>query len=95
MQTITIPDQEKVINVLKRANYEVSGRQQIINFMIANNMRNHDSFKEYWQEYLDYLMAYEVLKDKFEKEYIIPAVGENAAKKWEVDFITDEIRLYN
>ena len=94
MRTITIPDQKQAIAPLKKANYEVHGRQQIINFMVTNGMKDHPNFKEYWQEYLNYMMAYEKLKEEFYKIHIAP-IETNRDVRWEVDFIYDEIRIYD
>lgn len=95
MRVITIPDQENAIAILKKANYEVLGRQQIINFMITNGLKEHTHFKDYWQEYLDYTAAYELLKEEFKTKYIIPIVGDDSTKIWEVDFINNEVRIHD
>lgn len=95
MRVLEIPNQDELITVLERAAYEVSCRNNIINFMIQNGLKESDSFKEYWEEYLVYFKAYEKLKYEFSINHVKPNAGKNFNGQWEVNFHTKEIILHD
>ena len=91
MRLLEIPNQEEVILTLERASYEVSCRQNIINFMVRDGMIETDNFKKYWNEYILYTKAYDQLKYEFQDTYI----SKDFSGNWEIDFNTKEIKLYD
>ena len=95
MRILNIDNQNEILNILERADYEVSCRRNIINFMIRDGMNNTENFQKYWDEYILYTKAYDKLKYEFQRDYIIPNAGENFTGRWEVDFRTQEIKLYD
>lgn len=95
MRLLEIPNQEEEIKILERASYEVQCRQQIITFMINNNMNENENYKKYWEEYILYTQAYNVLKLNFQNNFIKKYAGQDFSGNWEVDFNTKEIKLYD
>jgi hypothetical protein len=95
MRLLTIEDQEHIIDALERASYEVTCRENLLNHMIRNDLKDTDAYKEYWEEYLYFTKAYEVLKKNFQLNYVQKHAGENFKGRWEVDFFTKEIKLYD
>jgi hypothetical protein len=94
MRLLNIENKEDAINALERASYEVLCRQNIINYMISNNMKGTDNYNEYWEEYLYFSKAYEVLKKNFQVNYILK-LEPDFRGRWEVDFFTKEVKLYD
>lgn len=95
MRLLEINNQEEMIAILERASYEVQCRRNIINFMINDGMNNTENFNKYWEEYILYTKAYDKLKHDFQVNHVIPNAGENFQGRWEVDFNTREIKLYD
>lgn len=91
MRLLEIPNQEEIILILERANYEVQCRKSIINFMVSDGLNETENFKKYWNEYILYTKAYEQLKYEFQRDYIPKDFSGN----WEIDFNTKEVKLYD
>lgn len=94
MRIIEIPNQKEAILVLEKINYEVQGHQNILNFMIINNLTDSAQYKKCWNEYLALLKQYDIEKENFRKTYIVPEVGNNFNGTWEVNFITQEVSIH-
>ncbi len=95
MRLLEIPDKDEQIAILERAAYEVECRNNIINYMVSNGLKDSESYKEYWEEYLTYSKAYNKLKYDFQINYIIPNAGKKFNGHWEINFFTKEIMLYD
>ena len=93
MKLLEIPNQEQIILTLETASYEVQCRQNIINLMVRDNLTETENFKKFWNEYKLYTKAYDHLKYEFERDYILPNVGEDFQGEWEVDFYTKEVKI--
>ena len=93
MKISILPENFNILNILERAHYEVSGRENIIKFMLINNLSNSDTYKEYWKEYLDYLKVYELCKNDFVTQCIIPVIGVKPTASWEVNFDAKEVTI--
>ena len=95
MRLLNIANQEEIIDSLERASYEVTCRENLLNYMIKNNLKDTDAYREYWEEYLYFSKAYEVLKHNFQLKYVQEYAGKDFKGRWEVDFFTKEIKLYD
>lgn len=90
---ISLENYESEINILERAYYEVSARENIIKFMIQNNQNDLPQFKEFWNEYLHYLKAYEIIKNDFKNNCIDTELGYSFTGFWQVDFAKKEVTI--
>lgn len=96
MRLLEIPNQEEEIKILERASYEVSCRQNIINFLIKDGIDLNDKkYKNYWDEYILYTIAYDQLKQNFQENQILKAMGQDFTGNWEVDFQKRVIKIYD
>lgn len=97
MRTIILQGQkeEELLRILERAHYEVTGRENIVNFMAINNMTDQEVYKNYWNEYLQYLKAYNKIKNTFTDIIVKPMLQEEeSSKNWHVDFDKKELVIY-
>jgi hypothetical protein len=65
MYNIDMSNYSKELDTLERTMYELKGRENVINFMIINGLKSHENYNYFWEEYLLYLKAYEILKKEF------------------------------
>ena len=52
----------EIYNEIRKSYLEQLGYQNIIIYMINNNMRNSESYKIYFKEYIEALGKYEIIK---------------------------------
>ena len=52
----------EIYNEIRKSYLEQLGYQIIIIYMINNNMRNSESYKIYFKEYIEALGKYEIIK---------------------------------
>lgn len=95
MRLLELDNKEELIFPLERASYEVRARRDICQFMVADGMANNENYKAYYNEYLLYMKAYDKMKQDFQDNYILPNVGKDFTGSWEVDFNTQEIKIYD
>jgi hypothetical protein len=83
------------VNKLQKAHYEVMGRQNIINYMISNDMKNQPTYTEIWTEYLDCLAKYDAIKKEFTTICVSKIMSENnitiTTQTWTIDFDKKEL----
>lgn len=90
-------EDEEFINKLERVHYEVIGRQHIVNYMNLNGMNNDENYQNLWEEYLQYLKVYDILKNQINEKYLNPAIKQKIISQnytWEIDFDTSRIKVY-
>ena len=95
-KVITINDELK--NYIERLGHEVEGAKELIAFMIDSGRDiKSDTFKEYNDEYIRALTAYNIAKEELSKKYIPEALLEKDASgtKWELKFATSELTITN
>lgn len=86
---------EQLIFYLERMTYELLARENIIEFMTIHDWKDTDKYNKIWEEYLQYLKAYDILKEEFRIKYIAPYLQEdNFNQKWKLNFITKEVIVY-
>ena len=94
MNTATILDMSKFeneINSLERIHYEIDARTRIINLMIEEgNYEHNDNFNKYWETFLEYIKAYNVLKNKFYENHL----SEYEEGTWELDFMSRQVTIH-
>lgn len=102
MNIIDISAYSDDILPLERAHYEVTARQNIIQFMMTQNMKTNSLYQEYWEEYLMYLKAYSILKQQFINTIINKLIKDdliahdfqlNNNTEWTVDFFKKELQI--
>lgn len=81
------------LNILERAYLEVSGRENIINFMVNQGKKDTEEYKEFWLDYLHYLKAYNIIKNNFVNNCINKILEYSFRGTWQVDFEKKEVTL--
>lgn len=95
-KTIIINDELK--NYIERLGHEVDGAKEIIAYMLESDRGiKSNTFKEYNDEYIRALTAYNIAKEELSKKYIPKALLEKDASgtKWELKFATSELTVTN
>lgn len=93
MHIIDMTNHLDELEVLERAKYELAGRENVINFMVINGLKSHENYTYFWEEYLLYLKAYDILKEEFHNNFIRPQIN-FTNYRWEVDFEKKEVKVY-
>lgn len=92
MQYLKFTFNDPIIEELEKLTIQVQGRQNLLTFMINNNMFPSHNFDLYQEEYLNYYMQYERKKREFQKKYIDSILEERqinpTAASWNIDFAT-------
>ena len=82
---------ENEINVLERIHYEIDARSRIINLMIDEGTTEHnETFNKYWETFLEYIKAYNILKNKFYENHL----SEYKEGTWALDFMSKQVTIY-
>lgn len=90
VKVVKVPNE--VSDFIESLDYECKSRQDVIAFMISNNMDiKSDSFKQYQKELSEYTCKFNCAKNQFEKDYVKP--DETGAKKWTLDYNTKEVTI--
>lgn len=77
-------------NAIRRAYFEFQGYENIILFMIQNQMKDTTEFKEYFEEYIEKLANYQIEKEKFTN---LLKINNNEFNHWEILFEKDMVQL--
>ena len=78
-------------NKVQRADVEVASYQNIISYIIANNMDiSNERFKEYEKRHQEAVLAFELAKNELQKKYL----SNVKAAHWNLDYVTCELSYY-
>lgn len=79
---------------LERLHYEVTTRQNILNFMSLNDMRETDNYKNFFEEHIIYLKIYEDLKIDFYNWMLSTNIIDyNFKGTWNINFRMKEVEI--
>lgn len=98
MFTKVIIIDSEVRDYIERLGHEVDGAKELIAFMIDSRRDiKSDTFKEYHDEYIKNLTAYNIAKEEIKKRYIPKALLDKDASgtTWELEFETAELTITN
>lgn len=93
IQIISVQNYEEELRVLERIYLEVSARENILNFMINTNQKDTEKYQSFWEEYLSYLQAYNIIRQEFVANCINKELGRQANGTWSVDFAKKEVTI--
>ena len=85
-----IIEDRNFIDYLEILQFEVQSRQNIIGYMLNNNIKS-ETFDQYHTEYINLFRQYEKKKLEVETLYVKPIFP--AATKWELNFETGELTI--
>ena len=94
MQLINLlePNYENIYKEIQKAYFEQLGYQNIIIYMINNNMINNENYEFYFDNYIDKIMKYEICKKIFEN--LLRELNPNISfKTWKILFEKDAVQL--
>lgn len=93
MEKIIAIPQERTIEV-QRADIERSSRRDIIIYLMEHPEVNVDEARRiaYQKDYDDKYFLFESLKNKIEKDFVIPA-SEGKANNWSLDYETNQLTI--
>ena len=78
------------INILENIFYEIEGHKKILELMILEgNYNENQEFKNFYEEYLQYLKIYEISKNNFYNNYL----SEYTQGTWSLNFLTKEVTI--
>lgn len=90
---ITINNQD-IINLLERLQYETESRKEVISYMISTDGIQTPSFDIYEQRYQDAFIEYTAAKQELEKNYIFPNFEDkDKVISWNLDFSTHIVKV--
>ena len=99
MKTIVIEVDQKDINEIQRAGFEVDGRRGVIDRYLEKHMNDTDSsaidskpFNHFMSLLCEAEAHYELAKQQIEKTYI-PAIFKDHNATWNLDFNTGELTI--
>ena len=78
---------------LERLSYEINAHQNILMYMIQNNLINFNNFHKIHDEYLQFYKKFIILRQEIEQKYIISE--EKKFISWKLDFETQTLIIYN
>ena len=82
------------LNTLERAHYEVTTRQNILNFMSINDMINTESYNQVFEEHIIMLKIYEDLKSDFYQWMLNNKIIDASFNGvWNINFKMKEVEL--
>ena len=88
---IRIP--ENLRNDIQRADMEYQSRRNILIYIMQNDIAiSQERINNYQVECDNKFIIFEQLKNKLEKEYVIPAVG-NKKYSWKLDYLSSIISI--
>ena len=85
-----IIEDRNFIDDLERLQFEVQARQNIIGYMLNNNIKS-ETFDQYHTEYINLFRQYEKKKLEVEMLYVKPTCP--TAKNWNLDFASGELTI--
>ena len=91
---IDVSSYETNLRILERAYLEITGRENVVNYMVVSGQANGEHYKSFWEEYIYYLKAYEIIKKDFIDNCINEILGYNFIGEWKIDFEAKEVTLY-
>lgn len=94
---IDLSDQiyDKDIMSLERFAKEIENRQTILALMVDMGMSKGDNYQKYFDELIEYQLAYDSAKDKFYREVLIPFTEGCKYSSWNLDFNSREVTFYD
>lgn len=91
---VKIPEEfNHELSMVERLFLEVSGRENILNFMIQSNLKDSERYQEYWNEYIHYLKAYNDVKSNFADNVLSKLIDESYSN-WQLNFDKKEVVFY-
>lgn len=89
MKTIEITVPEEIRDMAQKANVERDSHRDILTYIMSHPDINisEERFARYQQEYDEKYFAFEKIKTKIEKEYVVPA-GQGKQLNWSLDYST-------
>lgn len=82
------------LNTLERVHYEVTTRQNILNFMSINDMINTESYNQIFEEHIVMLKIYEDLKSDFSQWMLNNKIIDASFNGvWNINFKMKEVEL--
>ena len=82
------------LNTLERVHYEVTTRQNILNFMSINDMINTESYNQIFEEHIVMLKIYEDLKNDFSQWMLNNKIIDASFNGvWNINFKMKEVEL--
>ena len=91
--TVDVSAFNQELIILERLYYEISGRENIINFLIKQNQKETDYFNNLWEDYLSYLKAYQEMKFYFQINCINKIINRTDNYEWSLSFILKEVYI--
>ena len=91
-QIIDLSDYEHELNFLERLMHETEARKEICAYLVDTHQNKTEAYKEYFEEFIQYRIAFNIEKDRFVKENIQPNI-EGTIKSWSINFYDKEIEL--
>ena len=80
------------LNLLERVFYEMNSRSLILK-IIVNNSDLKLFFNKFWRDYLNYIKAYNIVRDAFKDKYLLNFEQKNKIKNFYLDFNTRQILI--
>ena len=93
-RTLDISNYQEELNVLERIHFEVRARENIITFLLQKNQGNTPEYKKYYEEYIQYLKAHDIIKKEFENKCINQILGYNYTNNWTIKYDEKEVIIY-
>ncbi len=93
VRIINISEYDNEILELQKAHFEARCRENILEHLIMNNQRDTVQFEKFWNEYVQYSIAYNAAKDKFSDDCVYKIVGKGFKGNWKIDFDKKELTI--
>lgn len=82
---------QELSNYIESLHYELSARQDLLSFLVRNNLQESEGFKRYHEEYIDFYTQYQLAKSNLENDILIPLIGGKFS--WTLDFSSQEVTI--
>lgn len=91
-QIIDLSEYEQELNLLERLQHETEARKEICAYLVDTHQNHSEAYQEYFEEFIQYRMAFEMEKDRFIKEEVKRLVDEPILN-WRINFYDKEIEV--
>ena len=91
---LDVSDYQKELNILERVHFEVRARENIITFLLQKNQGDTPAYKKYYEEYIQYLKAHDIVKKEFGDKCINQILGYEYTNSWTVKYDEKEVIIY-
>ena len=89
MRYIKIPIDQARCNELEKMTYNLTGYRNLLSTMSEDN----EIRKQYFNDYMELVNKYEILKRHTSTEYVDPELNENEEANWKLNFDTSTIEV--